>query len=110
MARSIMEVAFLGIQKIEVEDSKYVKFFYGEEADGKSEHGLSVIGMSVVEEVADEVFASCANLAPLEAVRVTFDIARGGKNLGRNMCVNIEPIKSRGDKSAAPAAGTQAKA
>ncbi|SIQ73509.1 hypothetical protein [Aquipseudomonas alcaligenes] len=95
MARSTMEVAFLGVQKTEVEGTRYVKLFYGDEPDGKTEHGLSIIAMGVVEEAIDEVFASCASLAPLETIRITFDVARGGKNLGKNLALHIEPAKPR---------------
>ncbi len=53
MARSTMEVAFLGTQKTEMEGAKYVKVFYGDEPDGKTEHGLSIIGMAIAEDAAD---------------------------------------------------------
>ena len=95
MARSTMEVAFLSVQKTEFDDVKIVKLFYGDEPDGKTEHGLSIIGMGVSDEVADEVFSSCAGLEPLEAVRITFDVARGGKNLGKNLALHIEPVKPK---------------
>ncbi|MDD0841490.1 hypothetical protein [Pseudomonas sp. Gutcm_11s] len=102
MARSTMEVAFLGVQKTEFDDVKIVKLFYGDEPDGKTEHGLSVIGMGVLDDVADEVFSSCAGLEPLEPVRITFDVARGGKNLGKNLALHIEPVKARTTSQAAP--------
>ncbi len=103
MARSTMEVAFLGTQKTEMEGAKYVKVFYGDEPDGKTEHGLSIIGMAVADDVADEVFAAGAQFAPLETVRITFDVARGGQNKGKNLCLHIEPIKPKADKPATPA-------
>lgn len=109
MARSTMEVAFLGTQKTEMEGNKYVKVFYGDEPDGKTEHGLSIIGMAVADDTADEVFAAGARFGVLEKVRVTFDVARGGQNKGKNLCLHVEAIKSGADKPA-PAAGTQAKA
>ena len=112
MARSTMEVAFLGTQKTEMEGAKYVKVFYGDEPDGKTEHGLSIIGMAVADDVADEVFAAGAQFAPLEMVRVTFDVARGGQNKGKNLCLHIEAVKPKADKPANPAQSpnTQAKA
>ncbi|PKM31616.1 MAG: hypothetical protein CVV07_00440 [Gammaproteobacteria bacterium HGW-Gammaproteobacteria-11] len=102
MARSTMEVAFLGTQKTEMEGAKYVKIFYGDQPDGKTEHGLSIIGMAVAEEVADEVFAAGSQFAPLETVRISFDVARGGQNKGKNLALHIESAKPRTDKSAAP--------
>ncbi len=95
MARSTMEVAFLGIQKTEFDDVKIVKLFYGDEPDGKTEHGLSVIGMGVADDSADEVFAAGAHLEPLQLVRITFDVARGGKNLGKNLALQIEAAGQR---------------
>ena len=95
MARSTMEVAFLGTQKTEMEGAKYVKVFYGDEPDGKTEHGLSIIGMAVADDVADEVFAAGAQFAPLETVRITFDVARGGQNKGKNLCLHIESAKPK---------------
>jgi len=97
-----MEVAFLGTQKTEMEGAKYVKVFYGDEPDGKTEHGLSIIGMAVADEVADEVFAAGANLSPLETVRISFEVARGGQNKGKNLALHIEPVKARATTSANP--------
>ena len=51
--------------------------------------------MGVSDDVADEVFSSCIGLEPLEPVRITFDVARGGKNLGKNLALHIEPAKPR---------------
>lgn len=95
MARSTMEVAFLSVQKTEFDDVKIVKLFYGDEPDGKTEHGLSIIGMGVSDDAADEVFSSCAGLTPLETIRITFDVARGGKNLGKNLALHVESVKPR---------------
>lgn len=109
MARSTMEVAFLGVQKTEFDDVKIVKLFYGDEPDGKTEHGLSIIGMGVSDDVADEVFSSCIGLEPLEPVRITFDVARGGKNLGKNLALHIEPVKARTTTQATPQAPAASK-
>ncbi|MDG9931019.1 MULTISPECIES: hypothetical protein [unclassified Pseudomonas] len=108
MARSIMEVAFLGTQKTEVEGAKYVKVFYGDEPDGKTEHGLSIVGMAAADEVADEVFFAGSGFAPLETVRITFEVARGGQNKGKNLALHIEPVKARPAASTAPAASQAA--
>jgi len=102
-----MEVAFLGTQKTEVDGTKYVKIFYGDEPDGKTEHGLSIVGMPAADEVADELFFAGANFAPLELVRVTFEVARGGQNKGKNLALHIEAVKPRTAepaRAAAPAA------
>ena len=94
MARSTMEVAFLGTQKRAFSQNgsevKIVKVFYGDEPDGETENGLSIVSMDVPLEVADEVFASGANFAPLEKVRITFEIARAGKQKGNNLCLHLE--------------------
>ena len=102
MARSTMEVAFLGTQKTEMEGAKYVKIFYGDQPDGKTEHGLSIIGMAVAEDVADEVFAAGSQFAPLETVRISFDVARGGQNKGKNLALHIESAKTRTDQPTSP--------
>jgi hypothetical protein len=95
MARSTMEVAFLGTQMTQVDDAKYAKVFYGDEPDGKTEHGLSIIGMAIADEVADEVFAAGANIDPLQLVRITFEVARGGQNKGKNLALHIEPVEAK---------------
>ncbi|WP_313452653.1 hypothetical protein [Stutzerimonas nitrititolerans] len=121
MARSTMEVAFLATQKVAFNqngnDVKIVKVFYGDEADGETENGLSIVSMDVPLEVADEVFASGANFQPLELVRITFEVARAGKQKGNNLCVHIEsakpsaqaskPAAPQGQQTAKPAPGAQ---
>lgn len=108
MARSTMEVAFLGTQMTQVDDTKYAKVFYGDEPDGKTEHGLSIIGMAIAEDAADEVFMAGAQFEPLQLVRITFDVARGGQNKGKNLALHIEAVdnKARTAASPAPAANT----
>jgi hypothetical protein len=93
-----MEVAFLGTQKTEMEGAKYVKIFYGDEPDGKTEHGLSIIGMAAADEVADEVFFAGSHFEPLELVRITFDVARGGQNKGKNLALHIEAVNPKSSK------------
>jgi hypothetical protein len=99
MARSTMEVAFLGTQKLAFSQNgtevKIVKVFYGDEPDGETENGLSIVSMDVPLEVADEVFASGANFAPLENVRITFEVARAGKQKGNNLCMHIEAVDTK---------------
>ena len=102
MARSVMEVVFLGTQKTEMEGAKYVKVFYGDEPDGKTEHGLSIIGMAVADDHADEVFAAGAHFEPLEMVRITFEVDRGGQNKGKNLALHIESAKPRATTQANP--------
>ncbi|WP_137974046.1 hypothetical protein [Pseudomonas sp. F(2018)] len=102
MARSTMEVVFLGTQKTEMEGAKYVKVFYGDEPDGKTEHGLSIIGMAVADDHADEVFAAGAHFEPLETVRITFEVDRGGQNKGKNLALHIESAKPRAATQANP--------
>ncbi|WP_447592642.1 hypothetical protein [Aquipseudomonas campi] len=113
MARSTMEVAFLGTQMTQVEDTKYAKVFYGDEPDGKTEHGLSIIGMAIDESVADEVFAAGSQFEPLQLVRITFEVARGGQNKGKNLALHIEAVTpapaARATTQANPQGQAQAK-
>src|SRR6218665_1666015 len=110
MARSTMEVAFLGTQRFEGEAGKYIKIFYGDEPDGKTEHGLSIIGMSAADEVADEIFASGTQFEPLQLVRITFEVARGGQNKGKNLALHIEAVTPAPAARATTQASPQAQA
>ncbi|WP_312300563.1 hypothetical protein [Stutzerimonas nitrititolerans] len=113
MARSTMEVAFLGTQRFDGEaGQKYIKVFYGDEPDGKTEHGLSIIGMAAADEVADEIFAAGAQFEPLQLVRIHFEIARGGQNKGKNLALQLEAVKPRNgtEASRTPTPQPQAKA
>lgn len=107
MARSTMEVAFLGTQKLAFSqngsDVKIVKVFYGDEPDGETENGLSIVSMDVPLEVADEVFAAGANFDPLQKVRITFEVARAGKQKGNNLAVHIEAVDDKPAARTAPA-------
>lgn len=107
MARSTMEVAFLSTQKLAFSQNgtevKIVKVFYGDEPDGETENGLSIVSMDVPLEVADEVFAAGANFDPLEKVRITFEVARAGKQKGNNLALHIEAV----NPPAAARQGTQ---
>lgn len=108
MARSTMEVAFLGTQMTQVDDTKYAKVFYGDEPDGKTEHGLSIIGMAIAEDAADEVFMAGAQFEPLQLVRITFDVARGGQNKGKNLALHIEAVDNKARTTASPAPAANA--
>jgi len=106
-----MEVAFLGTQMTQVEDTKYAKVFYGDEPDGKTEHGLSIIGMAISEDAADEVFNAGSQFEPLQLVRITFDVARGGQNKGKNLALHIEAVDPKpAARAAAPQANAQQQA
>ena len=94
MARSTMEVAFLGTQRFDGEGgTKYIKVFYGDEPDGKTEHGLSIIGMAADDDAAEAIFAAGAHFDPLQKVRITFDVARGGQNKGKNLALHLEAVE-----------------
>ncbi len=110
MARSTMEVAFLGTQKLAFNDVKIIKVFYGDEPDGITEHGLSIVSMDVPEEVADEVFAAGKHIEPMQRVRITFEVARAGKQKGNNLALHLEPIAAQppAQRSAPAAAQPQA--
>ena len=96
MARSTMEVAFLGTQRFDGEGGvKYIKVFYGDDPDGKTEHGLSIIGMAADESAAEEIFAAGAHFDPLQKVRITFDVARGGQNKGKNLALHLEAVERK---------------
>lgn len=108
MARSTMEVAFLGTQMTQVEDTKYAKVFYGDEPDGKTEHGLSIIGMAAEDDAAEEIFAAGTRFEPLQLVRITFDVARGGQNKGKNLALHIEAVDNKPARAASPQSQVQA--
>ncbi|OEO23703.1 hypothetical protein AX279_21555 [Pseudomonas sp. J237] len=111
MARSTMEVAFLGTQRFDGENGqKYIKIFYGDEPDGKTEHGLSIIGMAADDDVADEIFHAGAKFEPLQLVRITFDVARGGQNKGKNLALHMEAVERPGTRPASSPAASTAKA
>lgn len=111
MARSTMEVAFLGTQRFDGENGqKYIKVFYGDEPDGKTEHGLSIIGMAAEEDAAEEIFAAGTRFEPLQLVRISFEVARGGQNKGKNLALHIEAVDPKPSRAAAPQPqGQQAK-
>jgi hypothetical protein len=108
MARSVMEVPFLGTQRTPVEGKTYYKLFYGDEPDGITDNGLSIISMAIDDVVGDEVFAAGANFEPMEMVRITFEIERGGQNKGKNVALHIEAVEKPASRPTASATPTPA--
>lgn len=105
MARSITKVRIISLQKFEGEnDTRYFKMFYLEEPDGKTEKIGAVISMTIGDEQADQVFASGEGFHPLQEVNVEFEIARGGQNKGKNVCLHIEAVAPAGANRAQPQA------
>lgn len=99
MARSTIEVPFLSTQKLAFSnngsDVKIVKVFYGDEPDGVTDNGLSIVSMDVPLDVADEVFAAGATFEPMQMVRISFEVERAGKQKGNNMCIHIEAVETK---------------
>ena len=48
--------------------------------------------MAISEDAADEVFNAGSQFEPLQLVRITFDVARGGQNKGKNLALHIEAV------------------
>ena len=105
MARSVMEVPFLGTQRTPVEGKTYFKLFYGDEPDCITDNGLSIISMAIDDAVGEEVFAAGAHFEPMEMVRITFEVERGGQNKGKNVALHIEAVEKSTSRptTAAPA-------
>lgn len=109
MARSVMEVPFLGTQRTPVEGKTYYKLFYGDEPDCVTDNGLSIISMAIDDAVGEEVFAAGAHFEPMEMVRITFEVERGGQNKGKNVALHIEAVNKPASRPAAnPAPQTTA--
>jgi len=103
-----MEWALLCTQGFDGENGqKYIKVFDGDEPDGKTEHGLSIIGMAAEDYAAEAIFAAGTRFEPLQLVRITFDVARGGQNKGKNLALHIEAVATKATRAAAPQATTQ---
>lgn len=101
MARSVMEVPFLGTQRTPVEGKTYYKLFYGDEPDCVTDNGLSIISMAIDDAVGEEVFAAGAHFEPMELVRITFEVERGGQNKGKNVALHIEAVNKPTSRPAA---------
>lgn len=100
MAKSTMEVPFLGTQRTAVEGATYYKLFYGDEPDGVTDNCLSIISMGIDDVDGERLFKLGASFTPMETVRITFEVQRGGQNKGKNVALDIEAV--RVVKQAAP--------
>lgn len=114
MARSTIDVAFLSTQKLAFSqngsDVRIFKVFYGDEPDGVTDNGLSIVSMDVPPELGEEVFKAGATLDPMQLVRITFEVERAGKQKGNNLCLHIEAVDNKSAVRAASAAQTQSAA
>lgn len=108
MAKSIMEVPFLGTQRTPVEGTTYYKLFYGDEPDGVTDNGLSIISMAIDEIAGERVFKLGASFDPMEMVRITFEVQRGGQNKGKNVAIDIEAVKKASPQAPANQQNKQA--
>lgn len=59
MARTTMELAFISAERVQFDNVKLVKLFFGDEPDGEKDLGVSLMSMQVTEEALDEVWAAC---------------------------------------------------
>ena len=94
MARTTMELAFVSAERVQFDDVKLVKLFFGDEPDGEKDLGVSLMSMSVAEDALDEVWEACKAFDVLEPVRVTTEIERGSKNAGKFIVLHVEPAKA----------------
>ncbi len=107
MARTTMELAFISAERVQFDNVKLVKLFFGDEPDGEKDLGVSLMSMNVAEDVLDEVWEACKGFDVLENVRVTAEIERGSKNAGKFILLHVESAKpAQASKPAAPQ-GTQ---
>lgn len=93
MARTTMELAFISAERVQFDNVKLVKLFFGDEPDGEKDLGVSLMSMNVAEDVLDEVWEACKGFDVLETVRVTAEIERGSKNAGKFIVLHIESAK-----------------
>ncbi|ARS50380.1 hypothetical protein PSMEN_19025 [Ectopseudomonas mendocina] len=101
MARTTMELAFISAERVQFDNVKLVKLFFGDEPDGEKDLGVSLMSMNVAEDVLDEVWEACKGFDVLETVRVTAEIERGSKNAGKFIVLHVESAKAaRGTGSA----------
>ncbi|QSL92485.1 hypothetical protein JWV26_22530 [Ectopseudomonas toyotomiensis] len=107
MARTTMELAFISAERVQFDNVKLVKLFFGDEPDGEKDLGVSLMSMQVTEDALDEVWAACQGFDVLETIRVTAEIERGSKNAGKFIVLHVESAKpTQAAKPAAPQ-GTQ---
>lgn len=57
-----------------------------------TDNGLSIISMAIDDAVGEEVFAAGAHFEPMEMVRITAEIERGGQNKGKNVALHMEAV------------------
>lgn len=108
MARTTMELAFISAERVQFDNVKLVKLFFGDEPDGEKDLGVSLMSMNVAEDVLDEVWEACKGFDVLETVRVTAEIERGSKNAGKFILLHVESAKpAQAAKPAAPQAAQQ---
>lgn len=109
MARTTMELAFVSAERVQFDDVKLVKLFFGDEADGEKDLGISLMSMGVAEDALDEVWSACKGLDVLESVRVTVEIERGSKNAGKFIVLHVESAKASQAGKPNPQAAQQPK-
>lgn len=111
MARTTMELAFISAERVQFDNVKLVKLFFGDEPDGEKDLGVSLMSMQVTEDALDEVWAACQGFDVLETIRVTAEIERGSKNAGKFIVLHVESAKPAQASKPAPhqAAQQQAK-
>ena len=108
MARTTMELAFISAERVQFDNVKLVKLFFGDEPDGEKDLGVSLMSMQVTEDALDEVWAACQGFDVLETIRVTAEIERGSKNAGKFIVLHVESAKpAQAGKPAAPQATQQ---
>ncbi|WP_212630807.1 hypothetical protein [Pseudomonas sp. KB-10] len=108
MARTTMELAFISAERVQFDNVKLVKLFFGDEPDGEKDLGVSLMSMNVAEDVLDEVWEACKGFDVLETIRVTAEIERGSKNAGKFIVLHVESAKpAQAGKPAAPQATQQ---
>ncbi|MDF2074486.1 hypothetical protein [Ectopseudomonas mendocina] len=93
MARTTMELAFISAERVQFDNVKLVKLFFGDEPDGEKDLGVSLMSMQVTEDALDEVWAACQGFDVLETIRVTAEIERGSKNAGKFIVLHVESAK-----------------
>jgi len=107
MARTTMELAFISAERVQFDNVKLVKLFFGDEPDGEKDLGVSLMSMNVAEDVLDEVWEACKGFDVLETVRVTAEIERGSKNAGKFILLHVESAKAAQASKPAPQAAQQ---
>ena len=107
MARTTMELAFISAERVQFDNVKLVKLFFGDEPDGEKDLGVSLMSMNVAEDVLDEVWEACKGFDVLETVRVTAEIERGSKNAGKFILLHVESAKPAQASKPAPQAAQQ---